>query len=42
MKLISRRLNRNAEPQGSIESGSFVFQYACAPAAAQPADLTVL
>lgn len=27
IKLILRRLNRNAEPQASIESGNYTLQY---------------
>ena len=27
IKLILRRLNRNSEPQASIESGNYVLQY---------------
>lgn len=32
VKLVQRRLNRNSEPQASIESGSFTYQYAACPA----------
>lgn len=28
IKLVLRRLNRNSEPQASIESGSYTYQYA--------------
>jgi hypothetical protein len=28
VKLVQRRLNRNSEPQASIESGSYTYQYA--------------
>lgn len=28
VKLVLRRLNRNSEPQASIESGSYTYQYA--------------
>lgn len=28
VKLVQRRLNRNAEPQASIESGNYTYQYA--------------
>jgi vesicle transport protein SEC22 len=27
VKLVQRRLNRNSEPQASIESGSYTYQY---------------
>lgn len=28
LKLVLRRMNRNTEPQGSVESGSYTYQYA--------------
>ena len=28
VKLVQRRLNRNSEPQASIESGNYTYQYA--------------
>jgi vesicle transport protein SEC22 len=31
VKLVQRRLNRNSEPQASIESGSYTYQYARHP-----------
>jgi vesicle transport protein SEC22 len=27
VKLVQRRLNRNSEPQASIESGAYTYQY---------------
>lgn len=27
VKLVQRRLNRNSEPQASIESGRYTYQY---------------
>lgn len=27
VKLVQRRLNRNSEPQASIESGNYTYQY---------------
>jgi vesicle transport protein SEC22 len=30
LKLVLRRMNRNSEPQGSVESGSYIYQYALA------------
>ena len=27
VKLVQRRLNRNSEPQATIESGSYTYQY---------------
>lgn len=31
VKLVQRRLNRNSEPQASIESGNYTYQCACPP-----------
>jgi vesicle transport protein SEC22 len=33
VKLVLRRLNRNSEPQASIESGSYTYQYVVSPIA---------
>lgn len=30
-KMIIRRLNRNSEPQASIEAGKYTLQYVCLP-----------